>query len=69
MKKNKIVVAGGVSQSAIGLSDSLVEYGRDELAGTTVILTDIREDHLAIVHKFADQLTNSIGVDKKFEST
>lgn len=69
MSNKKIVVVGAGSQFAIGLSESLVDYGRDMLAGTSVMLLDIRKDHLKTVHNFADQLAKSTGVDMKFEFT
>lgn len=69
MKENRIVVVGGGSQFSIGLCESLIDYGQDLLAGTTVVLLDIREEQLRIVHKFADRLAHEVGVDMKVEST
>jgi len=69
MKKNRIVVVGGGSQFSIGLCESLVDYGQDLLAGTTVVLLDIKEEQLRVVHKFADRLAREVGADMKFEMT
>ena len=69
MKENRIVVVGGGSQFSIGLCESLVDYSQDLLAGTTVILLDIKEEQLRIVRKFADRLAKEVGVDMKFEAT
>jgi 6-phospho-beta-glucosidase len=69
VKDNRIVVVGGGSQFSIGLCESLVDYGQDLLAGTTVVLLDIKEDQLRTVHKFADRLAKEVGVDMKFEAT
>jgi 6-phospho-beta-glucosidase len=69
MKENRIVVIGGGSQFSIGLCESLVDYGQDLLAGSTIVLLDIKEDHLRIVHKFASRLAEEVGIDMKFEAT
>ena len=48
----RIAVIGGGSQFAIGLSESLVDYGRDLLVGAHVVLLDIRPDNLRIVEDY-----------------
>jgi 6-phospho-beta-glucosidase len=68
-KGPRIVVIGGGSQFAIGLSESLVDYGRDLLVGATVVLLDVREDNLRIVEGYANRLSHSMGVDMRFEAT
>jgi 6-phospho-beta-glucosidase len=62
-------VVGGGSQFAIGLCESLVDYGRDWLKGTTVVLLDVKEEQLQAVNRFATRLAESAGVDMKFEAT
>jgi 6-phospho-beta-glucosidase len=69
MSDRRIVVVGGGSQFSVGLSESLIDYARDMLAGTTVVLLDIHEEHLNIVHKYASNLAQAVGVDIKFEKT
>jgi 6-phospho-beta-glucosidase len=69
VKENRIVVIGGGSQFSIGLCESLVDYGQDLLAGSTITLLDIKEKQLGIVHKFASRLAQEVGVDMKFEAT
>jgi len=53
----------------MSLSESLIDYARDMLAGTTVVLLDIREEHLNIVHSYASRLAQAVGVDMNFEKT
>jgi 6-phospho-beta-glucosidase len=53
----------------VGLSESLIDYARDMLAGTTVVLLDIHKEHLDIVHRYASQLAQAVGVDMEFERT
>jgi 6-phospho-beta-glucosidase len=67
MSDRRIVVVGGGSQFSVGLSESLIDYARDMLAGTTVVLLDIREEHLNTAHHYASQLAQAVGVDMKFE--
>jgi 6-phospho-beta-glucosidase len=69
LKKNRIVVIGGGSQFSIGLCESLVDYGQDLLAGSTIVLLDIKAAQLGIVHEFASRLAQKVGVDMKFEAT
>jgi len=69
MSNRRIVVVGGGSQFSVGLSESLIDYARDMLAGTTVVLLDIHEEHLDIVHQYASQLAHAVGVDIEFEKT
>src|SRR4051794_17863626 len=69
MKNPRIVVVGGGSQFAIGLAESFIDYGQDSLAGTDVVLLDIDEDAVGKVNHFARRLTESLGVDMKFEAT
>jgi 6-phospho-beta-glucosidase len=69
MKNPRITVVGGGSQFAIGLVESLIDYARDMLEGATVVLLDIREDHLDIVHGYASELATSVGVGVRFEKT
>jgi 6-phospho-beta-glucosidase len=65
----RIVVIGGGSQFAIGLSESLVDYGRDFLVGATVVLLDVHDDHLRIVEDYASRLARSMGANMRFEAT
>ena len=69
MNSRRIVVVGGGSQFSVGLSESLIDYARDMLAGTTVVLLDIHEEHLDVVHRYASQLAQAAGVDMEFEKT
>jgi len=69
MKDKRIVVVGGGSQFSIGLCESFVDYGQDLLAGSTIILLDIKEEQLRTVHKFADRLSREVGADMNFEMT
>lgn len=65
----RIVVVGGGSQFSVGLCESLVDYGRDLLADSTVVLLDVREDHLEKVHEFGSRLARDVGVAMRFEAT
>src|SRR3954447_5430574 len=69
MSTPRIVVVGGGSQFAIGLAESLIDYGRDSLAGANVVLLDIDEESVSKVHAFADRLCRDAGVDMTFEAT
>jgi 6-phospho-beta-glucosidase len=69
MNSRRIAVVGGGSQFSVGLSESLIDYARDMLADTTVVLLDIHEEHLDIVHRYASQLAQAVGVDMEFEKT
>ena len=65
----RIVVVGGGSQFALGLSESLVDYAQDVLAGATVVLLDIHAAHLDIVHGYASRLASMARADVTFEKT
>ena len=65
----RITVVGGGSQYVVGLSESLIDYAADTLAGTEVVLLDILEDPLGIVHDYATQLSRSVGADITFVKT
>jgi 6-phospho-beta-glucosidase len=65
----RIVMVGGGSRYALGLCDSLIDYARDMLPGTTVVLLDVREERLGIVHEYASKLTAAVGADIAFEQT
>ncbi|NIM92396.1 MAG: hypothetical protein GTO18_01600 [Anaerolineales bacterium] len=65
----KLVVVGGGSMFSVGLSESLVDYARDRLSGTEVVLLDIHEEHLKVVDNYANSLCEVAGVDMKFTST
>lgn len=69
MSDTRIAVVGGGSHFCVGLSESLVDYARDMLPGTTVVLLDIHEEHLDIVHQYASELARSVGVGMRFEKT
>jgi 6-phospho-beta-glucosidase len=69
MAGKRIVVVGGGSQFSVGLAESLIDYSRDMLGGSTVILLDIHEEHLRIVHQYATRLAQATGVDMVFEMT
>lgn len=69
MEERRIVVVGGGSQFCVGLSESLIDYAQDMLASTTVVLLDIRAEHLDIVHEYASKLSQAVGVDMEFEKT
>jgi len=63
------VIVGGGSQYASGLVESLVDYARDMLRGSTVVLYDIKPENQRLVAKYADLLVKSAGVDIHFEDT
>jgi 6-phospho-beta-glucosidase len=69
VSESRVVVVGGGSQFSIGLCESLVDYGRDALAGTEVVLLDIEPDHLAAVHHFGSELAKAARVDMRFTAT
>jgi 6-phospho-beta-glucosidase len=69
MSETRIAVVGGGSQFAIGLCESLVDYGQDLLANTTVVLLDVRGDHLQTVQRFASRLAGEVGAALRFEAT
>jgi 6-phospho-beta-glucosidase len=69
MATTRLVVVGGGSQFSIGLCESLVDYGRDALAGTEVVLLDVDPDHLGMVHRFGSRLAEAAGVDMRFSAT
>ncbi len=69
MSDRRVVVVGGGSQFSVGLCESLIDYARDMLPGTTVVLLDIQERHLNIVHQYASKLAQGVGVDMNFEKT
>lgn len=69
MSDRRIVVVGGGSQFSVGLCESLIDYARDMLSGTSVVLLDIHQRHLDIVHKYASKLAQAVGVDMSFEKT
>jgi 6-phospho-beta-glucosidase len=69
MSGKRIAVVGGGSQFSVGLCESFIDYARDTLAGATVTLLDVREEHLHIVHDYASRLAAAIGADIKFEKT
>jgi 6-phospho-beta-glucosidase len=65
----RIVVVGGGSQFSVALCESFVDYARDTLAGSTVVLLDTKPEHLGIVHEFGARLAEDVGVDLRFEAT
>jgi 6-phospho-beta-glucosidase len=65
----RIVVVGGGSQFSVALCESLVDYSRDALADSTVVLLDTRPDDLGVVHDFGARLAKEVGVDLRFEAT
>ena len=69
MSKTRIVVVGGGSQYSVGLAESLIDYARDRLPGAEVVLLDLRDDHLNVVHDYASRLARAAGVDMRFEKT
>jgi 6-phospho-beta-glucosidase len=69
MTGKRIVVVGGGSQFAAGLTESLIDYSRDMLAGSTVVLLDIRPEHLEVVYGYAAKLAAAVGADIRFERT
>src|SRR3990172_2478679 len=69
MNTRRIVVVGGGSQFSVGLSESLIDYARDLLAGSTVVLLDVHAEHLDVVHQYASKLAQAVGVDIRFEKT
>ena len=69
MAGKRIVVVGGGSQFAIGLSESFVDYAHDLLQDATVVLLDIQEPHLQIVFDYAIKLARSTGAQMTFEQT
>ena len=69
MNGARIVVVGGGSQFALGLSESLVDYARDLLPGATVVLLDIHEQHLDVVQRYASQLAHATGAEVAFQKS
>jgi 6-phospho-beta-glucosidase len=69
MSAQRIVVVGGGSQFSVALCESFVDYARDALAGSTVVLLDTKADDLGIVHDFGARLAEEVGVDLRFEAT
>lgn len=69
MSRRRIVVVGGGSQYSIGLSESLIDYAQDMLAGADVVLLDLHEEHLKVVQGYASDLASTTGVDISFEAT
>lgn len=69
MARPRIVVVGGGSQFSVGLCESFVDYARDELAASDVVLLDIKPEHLSVVHGFASSLAEASGVDMRFTAT
>jgi 6-phospho-beta-glucosidase len=69
VSRPRIVVVGGGSQFSIGLCESFVDYARDDLAGSDVVLLDIKPEHLAVVQGFASGLAEATGVDMRFTAT
>jgi 6-phospho-beta-glucosidase len=67
--KRRLAVVGGGSQFAVELVESLVDYGRDRLAGMEVALLDIKEGPLRTVTLFATRLAEATGVDVRFTGT
>jgi 6-phospho-beta-glucosidase len=65
----RIAVVGGGSQFSIGLCESFVGYGSDLLADTEVVLHDIHEENLKIVHEFASRLSETVGANMRFLAT
>jgi len=65
----RIVVVGGGSRYALGLCESFIDYARDTLPGNTVVLLDIDQEHLSIVHRYASRLASAVGADIAFEET
>jgi 6-phospho-beta-glucosidase len=65
----RIAVVGGGSQFSVGLCESLVDYARDALNGSTVVLLDTKADHVETVGRYARRLAAEVGVDMTFEWT
>ena len=70
MSGPKIAVVGGGSQ-AFGpeLCESLVDFGRDQLGGSEVVLLDVSTDHVEAVAGFAADLAADVGASVRFEAT
>ncbi len=69
MTGKRIVVVGAGSHFCVGLNESFIDYARDQLLGTTVVLLDINEDRLRIVHDYSTRLATAVGADIHFEMT
>lgn len=69
MSAQRVVVVGGGSQFSIALCESFVDYARDTLAGSTVVLLDTKPGDLGVVHDFGVRLAAEVGVDLRFEAT
>ncbi len=69
MSAKKIVVVGGGSGFTPGLADGLIEYSRDIMPGSTVVLLDINPDNLVEPYEYCRKLAQGVGADIHFEST
>ncbi|NIM93769.1 MAG: hypothetical protein GTO18_08675 [Anaerolineales bacterium] len=69
MTGKRIVVVGAGSHFCVGLNESYIDYARDILPGTTIVLLDINEDHLKVVYDYSNRLASAVGADIAFEMT
>lgn len=69
MAGKRIVVVGAGSHFCVGLNESYIDYARDTLPGTTIILLDINKENLKIVYDYSCRLASAVGADIFFEMT
>jgi 6-phospho-beta-glucosidase len=69
MTGKRIVVVGAGSHFCVGLNESYIDYARDILPGTTIVLLDINEDHLQVVYDYSCRLASAVDADITFEMT
>ncbi len=69
MSGKRIVVVGAGSHFCVGLNESFIDYARDLLPGMTIVLLDIHEEHLKIVHDYSERLAATAGAEIQFEMT
>lgn len=69
MNGKRIVVVGAGSHFCVGLNESFIDYARDTLPGTNIVLLDIHEQRLKIVYDYSCRLAFAVGADITFEMT
>lgn len=69
MSGKRIVVVGAGSHFCVGLNESFIDYARDLLPGMTIVLLDIHDENLRIVHDYSERLAAAVGAEIQFEMT
>jgi 6-phospho-beta-glucosidase len=69
MTGKRIVVVGAGSHFCVGLNESYIDYARDILPDTTIVLLDINEEHLKVVYDYSCRLGSAVDADIEFEMT